>query len=75
MLFEEYIISHGYGIVHPLTGGFGRIYSHICFRVFEVRVEIDLIIGIRSDKEYYFVSVFYGDFPFAFDSVPPLAMA
>lgn len=62
MLFEEYIIFYGYGIVYLLMGGFGRIYFYICFRVFEVWVEIDFIIGICSDKEYYFVSVFYGDF-------------
>ena len=62
MLLEQYIISHAYGIVHPLAGGFDRVYSYICFGILEVRIKVYFIVRIRSDEEYYFVRVLYGYF-------------
>ena len=72
MLLEQLVISLCHGVVHPRLCGLVRVHAHVCLRVAEIRVEVDLVVGIGSNVEANLIGVCDVDLTVAYELLTAL---
>ena len=72
MLLEQLVISLCHGVVHPCLCGLVGVHAHVCLRIAEIRVKVDLVVGVGSNVEAYLIGVRDVDLAVAYELLTAL---